>query len=289
MGTEKRPNLTGAIGARLGGRPDAKVRPTREEARKITARELEPGDVLVRATQQFVVAAVHREAKEAGGRAIVFAVDGRSMSVLRKAYLFRFDPDSPVNIGPTKAPVTAEAYDVGKDSTVNGLAFLPAVTPNLPVLRQQNRPAEYLREDARRTTADDPDRALWYSPRCGYWTDDWGKPAKAGNIPVCPSCGAPGMITTIRKWNANIRKHTAEVDPGYQPQEKETCSPPPPQEKADAPDPGRGTEAARGEAGGGGAGEETGGAGRGAGAGGGGDATPGEGGPRPEGGSDAPA
>lgn len=49
--------------------------------------------------------------------------------------------------------------------------------------------------------ADDPERGIWYSAGCGYWTDDWSQLSCFGaGIPCCPHCNCPGMQTTAREW-----------------------------------------------------------------------------------------
>lgn len=64
------------------------------------------------------------------------------------------------------------------------------------------------------TTADDPDRMIWYSVGCGYWTDAWDLVAAAPGVPRCPSCGAPGMQTTAADWDGGVAAYDKE-HPGY--------------------------------------------------------------------------
>ncbi len=70
-------------------------------------------------------------------------------------------------------------------------------TPSEPA-----KPAEYFKFNSHvPTTADDPERGIWYSASCGYWTDDWSKLATIGPaIPCCPKCGCPGMHCTAEEW-----------------------------------------------------------------------------------------
>lgn len=50
----------------------------------------------------------------------------------------------------------------------------------------------YQRSDGSLTDNRDPGRQVWYSPECGYWTDDWTALDRWGIIPTCPFCGAFG-------------------------------------------------------------------------------------------------
>jgi hypothetical protein len=67
------------------------------------------------------------------------------------------------------------------------------------------------------TTADDPQRGVWYAARCWYWTDDWSKLKTAGpsRIPCCPVCGSPGFHLPFAEWIAGAEKHQASGYPGY--------------------------------------------------------------------------
>lgn len=84
---------------------------------------------------------------------------------------------------------------------------------------------KYRTESGEKTTADDPKRVLWYSSRCGYWTDDWDKLTKVGpGIPACPHCQAVGFQTTAENWDRGIDAYEAQ-DPGYKERLKqEQCS-----------------------------------------------------------------
>lgn len=68
------------------------------------------------------------------------------------------------------------------------------------------------------TTADDPNRMVWHSLNCGFWTDEWdtlGSTSKGfGGIPICPTCGYPGMMTTAKDWNKGTELYDA-AKPGY--------------------------------------------------------------------------
>lgn len=75
--------------------------------------------------------------------------------------------------------------------------------------RFQNRAGEAVDED-------DPERELFYSACCTYWTDDWTKLGlHQGRIPYCPSCGSVGYQTNARAWFAGAAKHEADGNPGY--------------------------------------------------------------------------
>ena len=102
-----------------------------------------------------------------------------------------------------------------------------------------------LLSSGRSTTADDPERGIWYASnfdRCGYWTDDWTKLKTFGGgvklttpngvvdspgVPGCPNCGCPGMQTTYRSWMRGAESH--EKDKGkphyvaYLKSRKEVC------------------------------------------------------------------
>ena len=76
--------------------------------------------------------------------------------------------------------------------------------------------ADYRRADGTETTAEDPQRLLWYGAgQCGYWTDDWSKLNTDQQIPICPDCGAPGMQTEAEKWNKGAEQYQANGNPGY--------------------------------------------------------------------------
>ena len=75
----------------------------------------------------------------------------------------------------------------------------------MKIINQQGNPVE----------PGDPLRAIWYSASCGYWTDDWDLLQKVGpGIPVCPTCGGPGFITTATLWDKGVVGHDSQV-PGY--------------------------------------------------------------------------
>lgn len=62
------------------------------------------------------------------------------------------------------------------------------------------------------TTADDPERFVWYAVGCTYWTDNVNAIRKdkrtyivngrriVGGPPTCPKCGSVGYQTTARKF-----------------------------------------------------------------------------------------
>lgn len=62
---------------------------------------------------------------------------------------------------------------------------------------------------------DDPKRAVWYSARCTFWTDDWSRLALVGpGIPCCPHCKCPGMQTDWEDWMNGVEGYDAK-NPGY--------------------------------------------------------------------------
>lgn len=75
-------------------------------------------------------------------------------------------------------------------------------------------------------SADDPNRLLWYSAGCGYWTDDWDKLKRTGpGIPCCPRCKCVGMQIDAGKWEKGAKEFDAN-DPGYEKflnERKEKC------------------------------------------------------------------
>lgn len=83
-------------------------------------------------------------------------------------------------------------------------------------LADEFKPAapRYRRENGDSTTADDPQRVMWYSASCGYWTDDWSKLKKAGGIPCCPTCGMVGMQAEYGSWMCGAEEY-GETHPGY--------------------------------------------------------------------------
>ena len=87
--------------------------------------------------------------------------------------------------------------------------------------------ANYCTKNGDPTTADDPERLLWYaaSGHCGYWTDDWNRLSRLGNIPCCPVCGCVGMQIEAADWFA-IPEEFEQENPGYSPflvETKEAC------------------------------------------------------------------
>jgi hypothetical protein len=75
--------------------------------------------------------------------------------------------------------------------------------------------SSYLNTHGQPTTANDPQRMMWYSSQCSYWTDDWDNLKKFGpGIPCCPHCGCPGMQTMVLHWN-NGASELDKEEPGY--------------------------------------------------------------------------
>ncbi len=73
---------------------------------------------------------------------------------------------------------------------------------------------KHLTATGQATIATDPNRLIWYSSNCSFWTDDWGQIAKVGGIPCCPTCQAPGFQTTAQEWEFGISTYD-KVKPGY--------------------------------------------------------------------------
>jgi hypothetical protein len=196
--------------------------------RTLTAADLRPGNCFYDGQEAMIVASTVRDRS---GSVVVTAVEARGLSVLRTVYLFEFDPARRVDVREGGVDVKVESRRRTAADVIDGLALAHqgAVSP-VAVLRTQERPPEHLRQDATRTTGDDPERAVWYSARCGYWTDDWGKLAKVGpGVPACPSCGCPGMITTAKEWLSNVLAYAKESNqpdyPAAVEAGKEQCSP----------------------------------------------------------------
>lgn len=61
--------------------------------------------------------------------------------------------------------------------------------------------SKYQRLDGTVTTADDPERGVWYSVRCPFWTDEWDTlKLLGGTLPVCPHCESVGMQATAKNF-----------------------------------------------------------------------------------------
>lgn len=77
------------------------------------------------------------------------------------------------------------------------------------------------RNEGGQTTADDPTRLIWYSPQCGFWTDDWDEvqvlpsEAHSDGIPCCPQCGLPGFVCTAKLWDDGAAIFQRKGNPGY--------------------------------------------------------------------------
>lgn len=65
------------------------------------------------------------------------------------------------------------------------------------------------------THKNDPERAVWYSAGCTYWTDNWRRLGQTRNIPVCPFCGCVGYIIEMSRWMAEAVKFEEEGHPRY--------------------------------------------------------------------------
>ena len=66
------------------------------------------------------------------------------------------------------------------------------------------------------TTQEDPERLMWYSARCTYWTDDWSTLVLAigSGIPTCPNCGSVGFQGEMGPWLESAEAY-GEANPGY--------------------------------------------------------------------------
>lgn len=66
------------------------------------------------------------------------------------------------------------------------------------------------------TVSDDPQRAVWYSTNCHYWTDNWTKLRLVMHgLPVCLGCGSPGLQATFAPWWKAAEQHEQAGHPGY--------------------------------------------------------------------------
>lgn len=75
------------------------------------------------------------------------------------------------------------------------------------------------------TTADSPNRAIWWA-NCGYWTDDWDSLASSNGIPTCPECGCPGFNGTAEDFLGGSLDRYDSEHPGYKDfllRSKNTC------------------------------------------------------------------
>ena len=75
----------------------------------------------------------------------------------------------------------------------------------------------YTTMDGKQTTANDPNRFIWYGVNCVYWTDDTSKLARRGMTPCCPKCGSVGFQSTARSFldPVKIAEHEANGHPNY--------------------------------------------------------------------------
>lgn len=71
----------------------------------------------------------------------------------------------------------------------------------------------YLNEKGERTNESDPERLLWHSASCTYWTDDFDA-LNTEYIPTCPKCGSPGYQVLAKKWDEAV-EHFERKYPGY--------------------------------------------------------------------------
>lgn len=89
---------------------------------------------------------------------------------------------------------------------------------------------KYITMDGKVTNCLDPNRSVWYSAMCGYWTDDWDNVATTSgkhNIPCCPTCKCPGYYGSFQQWDEGAMKYESDGHPGYTiflEQHKEKCS-----------------------------------------------------------------
>lgn len=77
--------------------------------------------------------------------------------------------------------------------------------------------SQYRDLQGRKTNATDPNRMVWSSARCTFWTDDWDK-LRAYNstgIPCCPHCGSPGYESIYQSWKRSVERYDKEVREGF--------------------------------------------------------------------------
>lgn len=65
------------------------------------------------------------------------------------------------------------------------------------------------------TTAEDPERDVWYSVSCTFWTDEWDKLGASAfyQIPVCPNCGSMGYNGPAQEFEVSPKFEREH--PGY--------------------------------------------------------------------------
>lgn len=70
------------------------------------------------------------------------------------------------------------------------------------------KPAKYLDQRGKETVKENPNRGMWASATCTYWTDNFSKVffVRRGNmdIPVCPECGSVGAISSHATFEAML-------------------------------------------------------------------------------------
>lgn len=66
------------------------------------------------------------------------------------------------------------------------------------------------------TTVENDKRMMWYSSRCTYWTDNWGKLARTGpGIPCCPKCGSVGYESAWDQFDRSSKRYDEKAAEGY--------------------------------------------------------------------------
>jgi len=69
----------------------------------------------------------------------------------------------------------------------------------------------YITKHGQFTGPEDPDRLVWFSSSCTYWTDDWSTLAAKGARFICPRCRAIGLRTTYEDWVRKIEEFGDEI------------------------------------------------------------------------------
>lgn len=76
--------------------------------------------------------------------------------------------------------------------------------------------SKYIDAYGQPTGNSNPNRQMWYSVRCTFWTDDWGALKTVGpGIPVCPHCQSPGYQSDYTKWDKSARRYDEQAAEGY--------------------------------------------------------------------------
>lgn len=158
-------------------------------------------------------------------------------TIVFKAISNMLDNPDPYGIYPTtECYDTLEAALDAKDKVIVFAAGLLSATEHFSswhpehVLKyltlQTKDPGYHILDSGQPTTGDDPERGVWYSVACGYWTDNWNRlDTVQGVIPCCPYCRCPGYQIAAKQW-FDIRPEWLEKFPCYDvwlPTSRELC------------------------------------------------------------------